>query len=68
MGQKYFGTFYRKELQKTNQTEFRIQKVIMNYILSGKVVIICLIAGLIKKNHYIKSVVVQNQIGLVETK
>ena len=28
MGEKYFGTFYRKELQKTNQTEFRIEKVI----------------------------------------
>ena len=26
-GGKNFGTFYEKELQKTNQTEFRIEKV-----------------------------------------
>ena len=27
-GKKIFGTFYEKELQKTNQKEFRIEKVI----------------------------------------
>ena len=27
-GEDIFGTFYEKELQKTNQTEFRIEKVI----------------------------------------
>ena len=26
--EKIFGTFYEKELQKTNQTEYRIEKVI----------------------------------------
>ena len=47
------GTFYEKELQKTNQTEFTIEEVInkkvITYILSGKVIIICFIAGNIKK-------------------
>ena len=27
-GEKIIGTFYKKELQKTNQGEFRIEKVI----------------------------------------
>ena len=27
-GEKIVGTFYEKELQKTNQTDFRIEKVI----------------------------------------
>ena len=27
-GEKIFGTFYEKELQKSNQKEFRIEKVI----------------------------------------
>ena len=27
-GEEYIGTFYEKELQKTNQEEFRIEKVI----------------------------------------
>ena len=39
------GMFYEKELQKTNQTEFTIEEVInkkvITYILSGKVMIIC---------------------------
>ena len=47
------GMFYEKELQKTNQTEFTIEEVInkkvITYILSGKVIIICFIAGNIKK-------------------
>ena len=41
-----------------NKTEFRIEKVIkkkvMKFILSGKVIIIHLIAGLIKKNSLYK--------------
>ena len=28
-GEEIVGNFYEKELQKTNQTEFRIEKVIM---------------------------------------
>ena len=44
------GKFYEKELQKTNQKEFRIEKEkVINYMLNGKVMIINLIAGLIKK-------------------
>ena len=52
-GEEIIGTFYEKELQKTNQEEFRIEKVIrqkeINFMLNGKIMIIHLIAGLIKK-------------------
>ena len=52
-GEEILGTFYEKKLEKTNQKEFRIEKVIkrkvINYMLNGKVVIIHLIVGLIKK-------------------
>ena len=45
--------FYKKELQKTNQNEFRVEKVVkrksINYMLDGKVMIILLTDGLIKK-------------------
>ena len=51
--EEIIGTFYEKELQKTNQKEFRIEKVIKkkgnNYMSNGKDMIIHLIAGLIKK-------------------
>ena len=40
-GEKIIGTFYEKELQKTNQQEFRIERVIekkvINYMSNGKV-------------------------------
>ena len=45
------GTFYEKELQKTNQREFRTEKVINN-MSNGKVMIVHLIARLIKKISY----------------
>ena len=52
-GEEIIGTFYEKELEKTNQQEFRIEKVIkkkvINYISNGKVMIIHIIVGLIKK-------------------
>ena len=53
-GEEIIETFYEKEVQKTNQQEFRIEKVIkrkkvVNYISNGKVMIIHLIAGLMKK-------------------
>ena len=54
-GEETVGTFYEKELQKTNQKEFRIEKVIekeISYILNGKVMIILLIVGLIKQALY----------------
>ena len=51
-GEEITGSFYEKELQKTNQKEFRIEKVlkkkVINYMSKGKV-IIHLIVGLIKK-------------------
>ena len=54
--EEIIGTFYEKELQKTNQQEFRIEKVIkkkvdkvINHMSNGKIVIVHLIAGLIKK-------------------
>ena len=52
-GEEIIGTFYEKELQKTNQNEFRIEKVIkkkvINYMPNGNVMIVHLIAGLVKK-------------------
>ena len=52
-GEEIIGPFYEKELQKTNQQEFRIEKVIkrkaIKYMSNGKVMIVHLIAGLIKK-------------------
>ena len=53
-GEEIIGTFYGKELQKTNQKEFRIQKVlkkkVINYMSNGKFMIYHLIARLIKKD------------------
>ena len=51
-GEEIIGTFYEKELQKTNQQECRLEKVIkkeINYKSNGKVVIVHSIAGLTKK-------------------
>ena len=54
-GDEIIGTFYEKELQKTTQQEFRIEKVTrkteINYMSNEKVVIVHLIAGLIKKTE-----------------
>ena len=47
------GTFYERELQKTNQKEFRVQKVIknmaINNMLNEKAKLVILIGALIKK-------------------
>ena len=55
-GEQIKGSFYEKELQKTDQKELRIEKVIkrkeINHLLNGKVMIIILIVGLIKKTYY----------------
>ena len=44
MKYKEIGTFYEKELPKTNQTEFRVEEVIRKKVIdsawNGKVVII----------------------------
>ena len=50
--EKIVGMFSEEELQKTNQKEFGIEKIVkkkvVNYMLSGKVMIIRVIVGLIK--------------------
>ena len=55
-GDKIAGSFYEKELQKTNQEKFRIEKVlkkkVINCMSNGKGMIIVLIVGLIKKISY----------------
>ena len=55
-GEEITGSFYEKELQKTNQKEFRIEKVlkekVINCMSNGKGIIIHLIVGLIKKISY----------------
>ena len=53
-GEENILTFYEKELQKTNQKEFKIEKVIekkkvIDYTSPGKAMIVHSIAGLIKK-------------------
>ena len=52
-GEEIIRTFYEKELRKTNQKEFRIEKVIkekvINYMLNRKVMVIHSIVGLMKK-------------------
>ena len=53
-GYEIAGTFYKKELQKPNQKEFKVQKVIKRKddkrYVNGKAMIILLTLGLIKKN------------------
>ena len=52
--EEILGMFYKKWLQKENQTQFRIEKVVkrkgINNVSNGKVMIIRLIVGLIKKD------------------
>ena len=49
-GEEIIGTFYEKELQKTNQQEFSNQeKKMINYMSNRKVMIVHLLVGLIKK-------------------
>ena len=56
-GKEIVGTFQEKEFQKTNQREFRTEKVmkknVMSSMLNGQDTIICVIAGQIKKSHSI---------------
>ena len=55
-GEKVIGTFYEKELQKTNQKEFRIEKILKRkgdkLYVKWKGMIILLIVGLIKKTLF----------------
>ena len=52
-GEEIFGTFYKKEPQKTIEKEFRVEKVIKrkvkNVMLNGKATMILLKIVLIKK-------------------
>ena len=52
-GEEIVGSFNEKELQRTNQNEFRIEKVIKRkenkLYVKWRAIIILLIAGLIKK-------------------
>ena len=54
--EQIIGSFYEKDLQKTNQEEFRIEvylkEKVINCMLNGKIMIIHLIVGLIKKTLY----------------
>ena len=56
-GEEIVGTFCERELRKTNQEEFRIEKIIkeieIGYMSNGKAKIILLIAGFIKR-HCVK--------------
>ena len=45
-GEKITGSFYEKELQKTSQEKYKVEKVLMS---NGKDMIVILIVGLIKK-------------------
>ena len=55
-GEEIIGIFYEKELQKTSQEKFRIEKVlkrkerVINCTSNGKGMIIVSIVGLIKKD------------------
>ena len=55
-GEEITGSFYEKELQKTSQKEFRIEKVLKRkgdkFMSNAKGMIIHLIVGLIKKISY----------------
>ena len=51
-GEEIVGKFYEKDLQKTNQKEFRVEKVkkkVINYMLNGKATTVLLTVGLIKR-------------------
>ena len=55
-GEEITGSFCEKELQKTTQKEFRIEKVLQRKVINctsnGKDMIIVLIVGSIKKISY----------------
>ena len=55
-GEEVTGSFYEKELQKTNQKQFKqrkyLKEMVINCMLNGKVMIILLIVGLIKNISY----------------
>ena len=70
-GEKIVWPFFQQELQKTNQAEFRFEKVIKgksdSYMSNEKAMMIPLTAELIIK-FYIKWVIFQDHILVVNTK
>ena len=55
-GEEIVGIFHEKELQKTNQEEFRLENAIknkkeINCMLNGNTTIVLLIVALIKKTY-----------------
>ena len=64
-GEEIVGTSYKNELQKTNQKEFRIEKLIKRkgdkLYVKWKPYDNSLIAGLIKKKQYNRGNIFQNQ-------
>ena len=47
-GEEIVGTFSKNKLKRTNQIEFRVEKVmekVMNYMSNGKLMVTCLIFG-----------------------
>ena len=67
-GEEIIGTFYEKELQKTNETEFRIEKVISKKgdKLYGRVIMIRLMYCL--RYCCINRVLFHNHIAIVKKK
>ena len=49
-GEEIAGSFYEKKLKKTNEKEFRIEKV--NCMSNGKDITNLLTVGLIRKTYY----------------
>ena len=51
-GEKNIGSFYDKELQINKNLELKkyLKEKVTNYMLNGKIIIIHLIVGLIKKD------------------
>ena len=70
-GEKIIRTFYEKELQKTNQKEFRIEKKlrrkVINYMSNGKDMIIHLIF-LNHMNHLEETLIVKVDLSNYATK
>ena len=52
-GKKLLERLTKTNYKKTNQKEFRVEKVkVINYMLNGKATIVLLTFGLIKKTYY----------------
>ena len=62
-GKKLLERLTKTNYKKTNQKEFRVEKVkVINYMLNGKATIVLLTFGLIKNTYYKWVNIFQNQI------